>query len=345
MTVPPATADRGTGRIEFLDGIRGFASFMVVIGHSIEAAHFENNGGQLVVNLGRIGIIAFFIVSGYVVAYSLARQSVKVFWTRRFFRLFPAYWVCVLIYMAVNVPIWDERYTVSGLTLIFNALMIQGFIGVASFLWPTWTLGNELVYYAQQSATKRWIKPDWSVHFGWLWLGLFAALAFATRFTEYDFSAIAPLVIFTASLGMAVYLKDTKGSRAWIPYTIAFVVVVPVLGWVLHGDPTAFPGSVWTASNFDISYLLGGAVFFAFYLLRRQQMPRVLLWLGKISYELYLAHAIILLALARLGVTGWWIVVLGIPLSLAAGWLVYKAVGEPTQEYGRRVTRRWSRAS
>ncbi|MCR2823952.1 acyltransferase family protein [Microbacterium sp. zg.Y909] len=331
---------RGNGRITFLDAIRGLASFIVVIGHSIEAAHFSDGGGQLVVNLGRIGIIAFFLVSGYVVAFSLSRQTITVFWTRRFFRLFPVYWVCVIGYMLVNFPIWDERYTITFVNVIFNLLMIQGFVGVASFLWPTWTLGNELVFYGQQSLTKAWIKPKLSVHLGWLWLVLFAVLAIMTRLTPYDFSAIAPLVIFTASVGMAVYLRDTTGSRAWIPYTVAFIVVVPALGWVLQGDPEAFPSSVWTAGNFNISYLLGGALFLAFYLMRNLRMPKLLLWLGDISYELYLAHAIVLLALARLGVSGWGIVLLGVPLSIAAGYLVHRFVGKPAQNLGIRITKR-----
>jgi peptidoglycan/LPS O-acetylase OafA/YrhL len=330
---------RTNGRITFLDAIRGAASLMVVIGHSLEAGDFANDGGQLVVNLGRIGIIAFFLVSGYVVAFSLARQSFTTFWIRRFFRLFPVYWVCVLLYMATNVPIWDGRYTLDAVNIILNVLMIQGFLGAASFLWPTWTLGNELVYYGQQSIAKRFLSSAFSVHIGWLWLALFAGMSLATRFTSHSFTAIAPLVLFTASVGMAVYMRDAHGSKAWIPLSLGFLVVVPVFGLVLQGNPARSAASVWTAENFNISYLLGGGLFLAFYLLRNRRMPRVLLWLGDISYELYLVHAIVILALHRLGVTGIQILVIAIPASLVLAYLTRRFIGIPTQRLGVRITK------
>jgi peptidoglycan/LPS O-acetylase OafA/YrhL len=331
---------RTNGRITFLDAIRGAASLMVVIGHSLEAGGYENHGGQLHVNLGRIGIVAFFLVSGYVVAFSLARQSFTTFWVRRFFRLFPVYWACVGLYMVVNIPIWDGKYTLDPVTILLNILMIQGFIGAASFLWPTWTLGNELVYYGQQSLAKKVIPSFLSVHLGWVWLALFAVMAFVTRLTSHDFSAIAPLVIFTASVGMAVYLKDTQGSKSWIPLTLGFVFLVPLLGLVLQGEPSLSASTLWTATNFNLSYLLGGVLFLIFYLLRNQSMPRVLLWLGDISYELYLVHAIVLLALERGGVTGPALLIITVPISLALGYLVRRFIGVPTQRIGVKISKR-----
>jgi peptidoglycan/LPS O-acetylase OafA/YrhL len=351
--LPTSGTDVGTlrtnGRITFLDAIRGAASLMVVIGHSLEAGDFTNDGGQLVVNLGRIGIIAFFLVSGYVVAFSLARQSFTTFWIRRFFRLFPVYWVCVLLYVVTNVPSWDGRYTLDAVSIILNILMIQGFVGAASFLWPTWTLGNELVYYGQQSIAKRFLSSALSVHIGWIWLALFAAMSLLTRFTSHSFSAIAPLVLFTASVGMAVYMKDAQGSKAWIPLSLGFVLIVPAFGYVLQGDPARSAAKVWTAENFNISYLLGGIVFLAFYLLRNRTMPRVLLWLGDISYELYLVHAIVILALHRLDVTGIQVLVITVPTSLVLAYLTRRFIGLPTQRLGVRITKallaRKSRAS
>lgn len=339
ITATDAGAVRSNGRITFLDAIRGAASLMVVIGHSLEAGNFANDGGQLVVNLGRIGIIAFFLVSGYVVAFSLARQSFATFWIRRFFRLFPVYWACVFLYVLINVPLTDARYTLDAVSIVLNALMIQGFIGVASFLWPTWTLGNELVYYGQQSIAKKFLRPRFSVHIGWLWLGLFAAMAVLTRYTSHDFTAIAPLVIFTASVGMAVYMKDAHGSRSWIPLTVGFVIVVPLFGYLLQGDPATSAAKVWTAENFNLSYLLGGVLFVGFYVLRNRTMPRILLWLGDISYELYLVHAIVLLALQKLQIDGILVLVITVPTSLALAYLTRRFIGLPTQKMGVRVTK------
>jgi peptidoglycan/LPS O-acetylase OafA/YrhL len=326
-------------RVRYLDAIRGAASFLVVVGHAHGYSGLTPLSDFLPIDLGRAGIIAFFIVSGYVVGLSLAHQTPKTFWIRRVFRLFPSYWLCLILFIAINWPIWNGRYEFDAVTIALNILMIQGFVGGISILWPTWTLGSELVFYAQQSVLKKWFSPSLSVHLGWAWLALFGVMAFLTRFTTHDYSAIAPLVLFTASVGLAVYLKDSVDSKVWIPFVIGFVVVVPALGWVLHGSFEANP-SPWTVEIFDWSYLAGGALFMAFYLLREKTMPRLLLWLGDVSYALYLIHAVVMLALARLGVTGWALVVLTAALSLAFSYVIHRWLEQPLITVGRSLTKR-----
>jgi peptidoglycan/LPS O-acetylase OafA/YrhL len=334
-----AETSQAPERVRYLDAIRGAASLMVVLGHSHGYSGLAPLTDWVPLDLGRAGIIAFFIVSGYVVGLSLSHQSPRTFWIRRVFRLFPSYWVCLVLFALINWPVWNGRYDLDFVTIVLNLLMIQGFIGAASILWPTWTLGSELVFYAQQSVLKRWFTPAFSVHLGWVWLALFALLAFVTRFTDKDFSAIAPLVLFTASVGLAIYLKDSRGSRVWVPFTIGFVVVVPVLGWVLHGDSSAYV-SPWTAQIFDFSYLAGGALFLCFYLLREKVMPRVLLWLGDVSYALYLIHAVVLLALSRIGVSGWSLVIYTTALSLALAYVIHRYLEVPLINVGRGLTKR-----
>lgn len=327
------------GRVGFLDGVRGFASLLVLIGHSFEAAKLNATAWQSVLNFGRAGIVAFFVVSGYVVALSLAHQSVRVFWIRRFFRLYPVYWLALFVYLAVDWPASSGRYEFGFVAIVLNLLMIQGFVSAASMLWPSWTLGSELAFYGQQSFLKRYSGKFFS-SLGWFWLFVFAAMCFVTRFTATDLTAVSPLMMFTASIGIAIYMRDVRGSKVFVPYVIAAVVVVPILGWVLQGNAEAFPSSEWSVVGFDVSYLAGLVIFAGFYLCRERSIHPVLLWLGSISYALYLVHAIVLRVLERLSFSGVWIPIVTIPVSLVLAWLMHKFVERPMIALGRRLSAR-----
>lgn len=101
----------------FLDGIRGIAILWVFLFHSLGASygwdHFPWNGlfrsfdepRSLVVlfplSLGGLGVAIFFAVSGFCIHLSHLRNREKgwtYFFYRRFFRIYPAYLVAILIF-------------------------------------------------------------------------------------------------------------------------------------------------------------------------------------------------------------------------------------------------------
>ena len=54
------------------------------------------------VNIGRFGVVAFFLVSGYIIPFSLERGgSVRRFAVGRFFRLYPLYWVSLVAILVI----------------------------------------------------------------------------------------------------------------------------------------------------------------------------------------------------------------------------------------------------
>lgn len=327
-------------RLTFLDALRGVAALVVVVGHVVEHQSSSYLDASLrSVNLGRIGVVAFFLVSGYVISLSLEHQDQRTFWIRRFWRLYPAYWVATALYLVVELG----QTTFSPTTVLLNITMLQGLLGLPLVLGVSWTLGIELLFYAQQAAAARWGRLEQAVHAGWVWLAVFVLFAAVTRVTGSDTPLALPLMLYTASLGQAVYQYDQGRPSPLLPLLLAGVVVEP-LGSALGVLGT--PGD-WYASGYATSYLLGLLLFGAFWALRRREVPRPLVLLGTWSYALYLAHPFVVSASRRLyGHQDWLLVAVQPLLAIAAAAVLYRVVEAPTIALGRRLSaRRPTRAS
>jgi len=142
-------------RLDYLDSIRGVAALLVVFHHVFEwlIKRNEINYPTLVyisesVNLGRLGVIVFFITSGFVIPWSLKIDSphaLKEFAIKRFFRLYPAYWFSIVA--AVMIGMGVGVHVVSLEQVLLNFTMIQKYLGVESVIESYWTLHLEIVFY------------------------------------------------------------------------------------------------------------------------------------------------------------------------------------------------------
>jgi peptidoglycan/LPS O-acetylase OafA/YrhL len=329
------TVKSETGRkIEFLEAVRGVASFIVVLQHLIAAQYpaFEEFSREWV-DAGRVGVVAFFLVSGYVIPLSLQRQDTRTFLVRRLYRLFPLYWL-VLGLMMLWVATTGEGELGGPLTIMANVLMVQGAVGIYTIVPTAWTLGIELIFYGQSLVAKLLGRLDRSVGLGYVWLGGFFAAAVVGRVLERELPWTLPLLLYTASLGHAVHLRDRDGSTAWRPLLIAGAVGVPVFAYLNGGQDPA-----WPPFDYSVSFLLGLGLFFAFYASRRAGHSRVLIWLGAISYAAYLLHPLAYRAMRAVGVPeGAPLVVAAIALTLVASWLVHRFVEVPFIGVARRLT-------
>ena len=98
-------------RLEFLDILRIFAFVSVLIGHKFyevldglsksENVHltlrFFLDALKTLCWGGGVGVIVFFLISGYIITLVLQTEDVKVFLIKRIFRIYPLYVVAVLM--------------------------------------------------------------------------------------------------------------------------------------------------------------------------------------------------------------------------------------------------------
>jgi peptidoglycan/LPS O-acetylase OafA/YrhL len=133
-------------RIAELDALRGFAALSVCFFH---CALICPGGTQLLryLKYGGTGVDLFFMISGFVIFMSLnSSQKLKDFWFLRFVRLFPVYWIAIVITIAL-LYFGHAECSMSWNYIIGNIFMIYPVVKANPWLDPCWTLYVELTFY------------------------------------------------------------------------------------------------------------------------------------------------------------------------------------------------------
>ncbi len=131
-----------------LDGVRGIAVLMVVVTHfgSLSPANYHY------FHPGLLGVDIFFVLSGFLITSILLQEferthwiDLKNFYARRFLRLMPAYWLCLLFlhFVAPHFLSGNEAEQASSNRNLFIALIYMTnwqavfgeYIGVFGHLW------------------------------------------------------------------------------------------------------------------------------------------------------------------------------------------------------------------
>jgi peptidoglycan/LPS O-acetylase OafA/YrhL len=141
-------------RMDWLDALRGIAAMVVVFEHTLDVLLPEvRRTASPWFDFGRYGVFVFFLVSGYVVPFSLERRgSVRHFWAGRFFRLYPLWGVAVALALALGAA--GVSYGLPGglgerpwASAVAHLTMLQDLLGVPNVLSVFWTLSYEMVFY------------------------------------------------------------------------------------------------------------------------------------------------------------------------------------------------------
>lgn len=319
-------------KLAYIEAVRGVAAAIVVLQHLFastvkpygawSAEHFD---------LGRVGVVAFFLVSGYVIPMSLKGQTTRTFLVRRFWRLYPVYWGGLAVFLIVANP--GTLASFSPLALVLNVLMVQGTIGMTSLLPVAWTLSIELIFYAQQLGAKLIRMSRWSVYLGYFWIAVYAAMCAVQMLLHKDMPTTLPMLLFVACLGHAIYLKDDSGNRAYVPLALTGLAIVPV------GAFAGYNGGAWNPFVYSVSFLGGLALFALLFRLGNDRTPKVLVTLGSWSYAMYLFHPSVSEVLAPLkqSMPAVFIVV-NLTLVLAISWAVHRWIEQPCISVARRLT-------
>ena len=158
-------------RVVGLDGLRGIAACGVLIHHfttSYDMNHSFNGWLPFSFPQGVLGVPLFFLISGFVIFMTVERTKLtRDFAVSRFVRLYPAFWLSLLIAFVILCVIpGPEQPLVWGQLLrrtTANASMISGWFGIGMISHDYWTLSVEMTFYVIFFLLLFWKRIDWTV--------------------------------------------------------------------------------------------------------------------------------------------------------------------------------------
>lgn len=353
-------------RLDHIDAMRAIAALLVVWDHVTEELVPVTAGGHWLyvlgagANVGSIGVTLFFLISGFVIPASLRSDrpradELRVFAIRRCFRLYPVYWLSLLLGLATVWWIWGKPVDLG--TIAANATMLSGPLGYGAILTLYWTLTTELAFYllcAILFALGLLRRP--------LVLALCAAgftLAFLTGYVPGLVENPALHFLYDTGLGLHLSLMFAGAllrqwydgelqpglPRALLLAVLTLWVVLPV--WS-GSSAVAGGGLGWAYPWFEGSKAVG-IVLFLILCFRLKPAARPLAALGRASYSLYLVHMPVgfgLLWLATMVPAFAWLraelavdLLLALAISIGLAALGYRFVELPAIALGRRLSR------
>jgi peptidoglycan/LPS O-acetylase OafA/YrhL len=280
---------RPSARFLELDSLRGLAAVAVVAYHFTHWPPLHQHKVWLLPYIwwGRHGVDLFFVISGFVILMTARRGTAVAFAKARFARLFPAYWFClaltfliVLAHARIDLGLFGASPGVTD--ALVNLTMTTKFFGLPYVDPSYWTLSFELAFYVAIASLVaiRGLERLEEACLAWLALD---ALAFYAAPPQ----ILADLMIrgwghlFIAGMMLFRLQAVNRRSLSWVVLSAACAFCL------LFPDDKFFVGErfegVWEIAEIGLVAL---SVFRAPPLLRW----RPLLWLGSVSYPLYLIH-------------------------------------------------------
>jgi len=360
---PVAEPVRTHERLRYIDALRGIAALLVVWLHVADA--FLHVDGSLVrgawlrdvaasVDVGRVGVVAFFLISGFVIPFSIdaARPApVATFAIKRFFRIFPAYWLSIPLGALTGFWLWGRAF--DGRDFLGNLTLLQNVLGVREAEGLYWTLRVELVFYALciMLLLTRSLHNLRRIAAIAIVLAFVHSLAMSLKWLGLpSMSSEAAFWLLNLSMMLCGTLYRNVLMEAPVPRDpLLRAAVLGLLAYYLLVFPAGAAWAIGLEHNAPIAYALGLLLSIAGTSFVRIE-SRLTDWLGRISYSVYLFHPVVFMALlwwlARQPAGSWMLTQhLGVYLlvcvlaTLLLAHAVQRAVEQPCIRLGHRLAR------
>jgi len=335
--VPQLPEKGGRPKLYNLQILRFVAAFAVVLFHLGDGYRAEFGMGRNIFGIGAAGVDVFFVLSGFIIAYTADPDRGLLYFTwRRIVRIVPLYWTLTLglAAIALILPQMLNSTVVDGESLLKSLFFIPyERVGgdVKPILFLGWTLNYEMFFYALYALCigigfRTSLAP----------LALVLAIVAAGRIFRFEnvvWNFYTNPILLEFALGIVLCFLYRRYERVFAKsgrYLIlaaiaAFAVKLSLPGvtaiWV-----TAIPAAILVAATLSLPTAKTSLVAF-------------LVLLGDASYSLYLSHPYVLQLWLKASPPG-----LGAPVQVLVGAAIcvvaivvsvamYRLIERPSQKF------------
>ncbi len=318
-----------TENIQSIQLLRGIAAFMVLLSHSILAKGFPDSYHiKRVCIEGHYGVSVFFIISGFIIPYSMFSKDyrisdIKSFFLKRLLRIEPPYIVSIALVLLLNysntLSPWytGPRFSIDWM----NVLGHLGYVNVITHQhWLNdayWTLAIEFEYYILLA----FVYPLLTHKSKAVMLASYFLLLAASFIPDQGENIFSHLPLFLSGIALFLFMCRKISGYEFLFMTVASLAVLLRMGPVPTG--------------------LAIATLLCIYFIKH--VPKAFMFLGTISYSLYLTHNVFVTRIWGLleryaGGTGPWLRwVLSLALCVVVAWVYYLLVEKPFLNLSKRL--------
>jgi peptidoglycan/LPS O-acetylase OafA/YrhL len=343
-------------RIPSLDGLRALSIGGVFLGHLAGTRGFPlTTAAGNAANLAELGVHVFFVISGYLITRLLldeiarhGRIDLPRFYLRRTLRIFPPYYAFLIVLFFANL---------AGLVTLHNHDVARAMTYTSNydrdrswFVGHTWSLSVEEQFYLLWPAVMLLLRPRKAI----VAAAAVVLLVPIVRVASWElmrssgdgighrFETVADAIAIGCVLaGVRARLHRTGPYlRALSSPLFVAVPLVTVAANMLGDHPLLYFGAAFTIVNVGVALCLDWCVTFPDGQVGRLLNARPLVFVGWLSYSLYLWQQPFLNRGSASGVAAF---PLNLALAVALALVSYFAIEQPSLRLRRRIERRLPR--
>jgi peptidoglycan/LPS O-acetylase OafA/YrhL len=300
----------------FLGSFRFLLALLVLVSHA--AGFLSEEMAPLA--LGNVGVLLFFVVSGFVISEALDlfyRDCSSKFLINRALKIFPAYWAILPLAYAITALAAPDTLRTDPYALFVNLTLLTAYLpGSGSLLVVSiaWAVVIEFQFYFLAAATSfagRVLQRRALVAGGAMTvaLGLYLVIWWTGNHGRfYGGFQFAPFFVFGCLAYLAVSRRD---ARAFPLLLVA--AILSVHGYYAYNARGDIAPGLWLGANSARWNVIWSTVLFAalaglfLYLASgrfNKSLEQIDKRLGDITYALYLAHTPLILLARHLALVG-----------------------------------------
>lgn len=271
---------------------------------------------------GQLGVAMFFVISGFVLPYSLSQKNYTIkafpnFLLKRSVRIDPPYWATIALLFLLG-RVYSQHFDLSRLVLhIFY--LIPLFKGYDWYTGIFWTLCIEFQYYILLGLflpLLMRLKPIVSIM-------IFLLISLVCMLLKVNIRELIFTYLYDFAVGYIVFQYFIKkiSLKTAVICLVAFCIIIAFRVSILTGFVPAVTGLT--------------------ILLLNKKVPSLFLFLGNISYSLYLTHTLVMpiyLRFIKNYVSNQaFLCVTAILISIIFAYIFYIVIEKPALKFSKKV--------
>lgn len=308
--IGPYSIKASAAYIPAIDGIRAVSILLVLFSHA---------GLQNIIP-GNLGVLIFFVISGFLITRLMIVEvethgtlSLKAFYLRRIFRLMPAMVVYLAVFSTACVYLFGAEITTTHILsgVFYFANYYQVYVGYPDYS-PVpilWSLSVEEHYYIVFPFIMLLFRKNPQRMIKWLLAAVVAVLAWRfyvyakcesdtswpycglpTDMRFHTTTTIVDCIFYGSLLALVLHYAKEGAFRILLSPAALLGAGLMLLLTLIIRDPFFRETIRFTLQSLCIAVLIMNVLYSSFSLPRAILCNPALIYIGKLSYSLYLLH-------------------------------------------------------